>query len=679
MARSSAAPAPAKASNGSADVKTVRCAIYTRKSTEEGLQQEFNSLDAQREASEAFIASQKHEGWQVITDHFDDGGYTGGNMDRPALKRLLAAVEARSVDCIVVYKVDRLSRSLLDFARIIEVFDRNSVSFVAVTQQFNTTSSLGRLTLNILLSFAQFEREIISERTRDKMSAARRKGKWTGGHPVLGYDIDTKGGRIIVNPAEAEQVRTIFGLYMAQGSLLPALQETQRIGLVSKHWTTEDGKVRGGKPFTRGSLHATLTNVLYTGMVDHKGVLYAGEHDRIIDQETWDRVHETLQHNGSTKGATVRNKLGALLRGLLFCVPCGTPMMHTYTMRNSKRYRYYVCYNAQQQGWQNCETKSVSAQAIETAVLDSIRRIGTDPKLAEAVAAEALDQMARRRRDLDQEFDTHRRSLRQSNLALAREAGDTSVDSGARFDRIVGIQKEIETTEHRLTELAAERKSCDQDRINANDLRSTLAEFDSIWSSLTTREQEQMIHLLVAKVGYDGRTGKVTVNFRSAGAKELCQDKHPVITVTTQPEDGAVQVEVAISLRPRRPKASPGAQNAPAAELSGPPRIPRITRLVALAIKFEAMVERGEVRDYADLARLGYVTRARLTQVMNLQLLAPDIQELLLFLPPAQDRRAKIGETVLRPLCAEIDWALQRRAWSQVTRARRDGKQSLQP
>src|ERR1035438_2130793 len=219
--------------------------------------------------------------------------------------------------------------------------------------------------------------------------------------------------------------------------------------------------------------------------------IYAGEHDRIIDQETWDRVHETLQHNGSTKGATVRNKLGALLRGLLFCVPCGTPMMHTYTMRKSKRYRYYVCYNAQQQGWQNCETKSVSAQAIETAVLDSIRRIGTDPKLAEAVAAEALDQMARRRRDLDQEFDTHRRSLRQSNQALAREAGDTSVDSGARFDRIVGIQKEIETTEHRLTELAAERKACDQDRINANDLRSTLAEFDSIWSSLTTREQEQ--------------------------------------------------------------------------------------------------------------------------------------------------------------------------------------------
>jgi len=516
MARSSIALAPSRE-------KTVRCAIYTRKSTEEGLQQEFNSLDAQREASEAFIASQKNEGWQVITDHFDDGGYTGGNMDRPALKRLLAAVEARAVDCIVVYKVDRLSRSLLDFSRIIEVFDRNGVSFVAVTQQFNTTSSLGRLTLNILLSFAQFEREIISERTRDKMSAARRKGKWIGGHPVLGYDIDPKGGRIIVNPVEAEQVRSLFGLYLSQGSLLPVLQETQRLGFVSKQWTTEDGKVRGGKPFTRGSLHATLTNVLYTGMVDHKGALYAGEHDRIIDQETWDRVHENLQNNGSTKGAVVRNKLGALLRGLLFCVPCGAPMMHTYTMRKAKRYRYYVCYNAQQQGWQNCETKSVSAQAVETAVLDSIRRIGSDPKLTESVAAEALDEMARRRRDLEQEAETQRRSLRQLNQELVREAADTSVDSGARFDRMLGLQKAAEAAERRLTELADEMRFVGAERINAEDLRRTLVEFDAIWSSLITKEQEQLIQLLVAKVGYDGRTGKLTVNFCSEGAKEQCQ------------------------------------------------------------------------------------------------------------------------------------------------------------
>ena len=357
------------------------------------------------------------------------------------------------MDCVVVYKVDRLSRSLMDFARIIEVFDQNGVSFVSVTQQFNTTTSIGRLTLNILLSFAQFEREIISERTRDKMSAARRKGKWIGGHPVLGYDIDPKGGRLIVNPEEAEQVRTLFGLYLELGSLLPVLQEADRRGLRTKRWTTEDGNVRGGQRIAKGTMHGILTNAIYTGMVDHKGSLYPGEHERIIDQNTWDRVHETLRRNNGDNGASLKNKFGALLRGLLFCVPCGTPMMHTYTMRKSKRYRYYVCYNAQQKGWKNCETKSVPAQAIESAVLDSIRRIGTDPKLAEAVATEALNQMARRRREVDQESETQRRSLRQLSQSLAREAADTSVDSGARFERIAGLQREIETTERRLAEL----------------------------------------------------------------------------------------------------------------------------------------------------------------------------------------------------------------------------------
>src|SRR5271156_4261619 len=244
MARNSASRVPDKESNGSGPGKTIWCAIYTRKSTEEGLQQEFNSLDAQREASEAFIASQKNEGWQVITDHFDDGGYTGGNMDRPALRRLLAAVEARSVDCVVVYKVDRLSRSLLDFARIVEIFDRNGVNFAAVTQQFNTTNSIGRLTLNILLSFAQFEREIISERTRDKLSAARRKGKWIGGWPVLGYNVDSKGGRLVVNAKEAAQVREIYQIAAQAETLEAALRAIQARGFLTKRWTTEDGKIR---------------------------------------------------------------------------------------------------------------------------------------------------------------------------------------------------------------------------------------------------------------------------------------------------------------------------------------------------------------------------------------------------------------------------------------------------
>jgi len=293
-----------KSSNGKdpQPKKIVRCAIYTRKSTDEGLQQEFNSLDAQREAGEAFILSQRSEGWQAMPDHFDDGGYTGGNMDRPAMKRLTAAIEAGHVDCVVVYKVDRLSRSLLDFAKIMELFDRHGVSFVSVTQQFNTTSSLGRLTLNILLSFAQFEREIISERTRDKMSAARRKGKWVGGLPMLGYDVDPGGGKLIVNPEEARQVHAIFELYLEHGSLLSVAQELDRRGWRMKSWITKDGVNRRGKPFTKGALHRLLTNVIYTGKVDHKGTIYAGEHEGIIKQAVWNQIQKMLRRNGQPHG-----------------------------------------------------------------------------------------------------------------------------------------------------------------------------------------------------------------------------------------------------------------------------------------------------------------------------------------------------------------------------------------
>ena len=238
-------PAPAPA-------RMVRCAIYTRKSTDEGLDRDFNSLDAQREAAEAFILSQRGEGLVALPERYDDGGFRGGNLERPALQRLLADIRASEVDCVVVYKVDRLSRSLIDFARIIEVFEKQSVSFVSVTQQFNTTNSLGRLTLNILLSFAQFEREIIAERTRDKMSAARRKGKWTGGHPMLGYDIDPRGGRLILNGDEAHQVRAIFKLYLDYNAMLPVVREIDRRGWHTKQWVTKRGENPGRQTIHQG-------------------------------------------------------------------------------------------------------------------------------------------------------------------------------------------------------------------------------------------------------------------------------------------------------------------------------------------------------------------------------------------------------------------------------------------
>ena len=245
----------------------VRCAIYTRKSTDEGLDQDFNTLDAQRESAEAYIASQQHEGWICLSTRYDDGGFTGGNTDRPALQRLLADVRAGKVDCILAYKIDRLSRSLLDFAQLMEIFEQHGVSLVAVTQQLNTKNSMGRLTLNILLSFAQFEREIIAERTRDKMSAARKKGKWIGGYPVLGYDVDPNFKKLQTNEAEAAQVQAIYQLYLEHGSLLPVVRALNERNWRTKCWTTKKGIQRGGREYTKTNLYRLLTNVVYTGKI----------------------------------------------------------------------------------------------------------------------------------------------------------------------------------------------------------------------------------------------------------------------------------------------------------------------------------------------------------------------------------------------------------------------------
>jgi site-specific DNA recombinase len=278
----------------------VRCAVYTRKSTEEGLEQEFNSLDAWREAGEAFVTSQRAEGWTCLPDRYDDGGFTGGNMDRPAPRRLMSDIEAGKIDCVVVYKVDRLSRSLLDFTRMMQTFDAHRVSFVSVTQQFNTATSMGRLILNVLLSFAQFELEIISERTRDKMAATRRKGKWSGGLPVLGYDIDSQGYRLVLNEDEAVQVRAIFQLYLQYQALLPVLQELARRGWMNKRWTTRAGRLCGGRPFSKSTLHRLLTNPVYAGKVRYKDEIHDGEHPAIIDAETFQRVQALLLRNGRT-------------------------------------------------------------------------------------------------------------------------------------------------------------------------------------------------------------------------------------------------------------------------------------------------------------------------------------------------------------------------------------------
>ena len=434
-------------------VEPIRCAIYTRKSTAEGLDSDFNTLDAQRESAEAFIVSQRQEGWIALPQKYDDGGFTGADMERPALKRLLDDVRSGLVTCVVVYKVDRLTRSLLDFSRIVEVFDKHGANFVSVTQQFNTTASLGRLTLNILLSFAQFEREMIAERTRDKMSAARRKGKWVGGSPVLGYDVHPDGGSLVVNPEEAARVRAILDLYLELGSLLPVVQELERRKWTMKRWTTRDNKLAGGKPFTRPRLYLLLTNI-YTGQVRHRGEIYPGEHAAIVDLETWEKVQTRLKANAPGREHTLRNKYGALLKGVVRCATCNVGMVHTYTKKDTRIYRYYVCVKAHQRGWTQCATRAVSAPELEQGVIEQIRGIGMNPVMLTAV------------------------------MKQLEESGSGDVARG--------------------------------------EVAQALREFDGLWRQLPPREQEQLIKALVETVSYDGRTGTVSVCFRSAGVKQLC-------------------------------------------------------------------------------------------------------------------------------------------------------------
>ena len=349
------------------------CAIYTRKSTEEGLDQDFNSLQAQREAAEAYIKSQKHLGWTLVSKHYDDGGFTGGNLERPALRTLLEDIDAKRVNCVVVYKVDRLSRSLLDFAKLIDRFDHSAVSFVSVTQQFNTTTSLGRLTLNILLSFAQFEREIIGERTRDKMSAARRKGKWTGGMPVLGYDVDPRGGKLVINEAEAVRVREIFRLYERYLSIADLLADLNGKGWTNKSWTTKRDVTRAGAPFQKSTLVRMLTNPLYIGKVTHKGVVYSGEHEALLSPALWEKVNDHIRTGQRGENAVARTPQDAALTGLLFCKSCGSAMKPTYSSKNGRRYRYYFCPLSREQESEGCPTKCIPAGALEESVFDELR------------------------------------------------------------------------------------------------------------------------------------------------------------------------------------------------------------------------------------------------------------------------------------------------------------------
>ena len=407
-----------------ADPRQKRCAIYTRKSSEEGLEQEFNSLAAPGEACEAYIRSQCQDGWILARTRYDDGGFSGGNMERPALQGLLADIRAGRIDIVVVYKVDRLTRSLADFARLVEIFDGQGVSFVSVTQQFNTTSSMGRLTLNVLLSFAQFEREVTGERIRDKIAASKQKGMWMGGNVPLGYAARER--TLIINPLEAETVRRIFALYLEFGCVRRVKQEVDQLGLSTKRGMTADGCERGGKPLSRGHIYRLLSNPIYTGQITHKGQLYPGQHPALIDAETWTAVQDQLAAKARRHVSKVDAAEPSLLAGMLSDAQ-GNRFTPSHAVRSGRRYRYYVsAAPTTETGEDRAQVWRLAAQEVEGAAI--------------RILVEALSSPAR----LLEGFGTSDMSADQIRKMLGRAPRLAAALSGSSRDRAKLVRSLVE-------------------------------------------------------------------------------------------------------------------------------------------------------------------------------------------------------------------------------------------
>ncbi len=503
----------------------VRCAVYTRKSTDEGLDRDFTTLDNQRERGEAFAVSQ---GWSVLLDRFDDGGYSGGTTDRPALQQLLARVPGGSFDTVLVYKLDRISRSLVDFLNIHAYLEKHGVALVSVTESINTKTPHGRMMVNVLVSFGQYERELIGERTRDKMRAARRRGRWTGGRPPLGFNVAPEGGKLLVNRVEAQQVRAIFELYCDLESLVATSQELNRRGWSKKTWTTKSGRVCGGGTWDRVTLHRFLTDPIYIGLQKLAEETFPGEHPAIVSKALFARVDAILAENGSTGGSGRRNRHGALLRGLLRCSACNAAMVFHPVRRGAKLHRYYTCRNAQRRGFDACPTKSLPADEVEAFVVDRIRCVGADPELQKATFEQAVAQVKAQRRGLRAEAKRLDRSLAETRRAIEKLVATLTDTNGAARTAVQSqleeAQQRVHTIENRLAEIRAEQADLDAQNLDPTDLARALEAFDPVWDALLTPEKERVLRLLIAAVRYDGAIKRLEIDFRLSGIAELAKE-----------------------------------------------------------------------------------------------------------------------------------------------------------
>lgn len=475
--------------------RVVRIAAYCRKSHVAGLDQAFNSLDAQREAIANYVASQKGAGWTLLDTDYSDGGLSGATMDRPGFQRLLADVVAGKVDGLVVYRLDRLSRRFTDYIGILQLLEQHHALFASVSEQFTTSTPTGRLVLHQLALFAEFERATTAERVRDKVRAAKRRGLWCGGRPVLGYDVI--GKKLVINADEAAQVQAMFQLYLEHGALRGTVAELRRRGWRNKSFVNAKGVAVEGEAFTKPRLHALLVNPLYAGQVRAGDDVVQGAHDAIVPRELWDAVQAHLRANANDKSAT-RNKTGALLRGLMRCKRCGSPMTYTFSTKKSRRYCFYTCHRLHTEGADACPGSRVQAGAFETFVCKQIAVIGTDEELL-ARTADAVEHRATEQRDV------LTAELRRGERELQRADGDRAATLGAR-----------------LTDVRAELAALD--RATEPRLRTALAAFTPVWEHLFPAERERILRLLIERIDFDPDTGTADFELRPAGIETLAKE-----------------------------------------------------------------------------------------------------------------------------------------------------------
>ncbi len=501
--------------------KVIRTAVYCRQSVADDL--DFSSTDSQSQSIHAYIESQKDKGWSALPQDYVDHGYSGGTLNRPAFQKLMQDVKDHQVDVIVIHKIDRISRSLSDFVKIHDFFEQHGVALVATSQLFDTSTPVGRMTINLLATFADFEREMIRERTREKMGATRKKGMWTGGRPVLGYYLEDK--QLKVNEEEANQVRAIYQLYLERGSLLAVAVELNRRGWTTKTHMFKNGKHDGGRAFDKPSVQRVLASSLYAGKVEYQGEQYEGAHEAIVDEETWKAVQTLLESHRCDRGRATRNKWSALLMGLVRC-HCGSALTHHYVSKGGKRFHYYVCEKTLKKGAAACPKSRIAMRKLENAVVEKIRTIGQDSGLLKETAAalkrereEQLPELRHEARHLEKDQKRLREGRKELLCALDQENGDH--DS---MEQLAELNNRFKIISIRLEEVMGDIETLKSRSSDEGDLRTALRAFGPIWEQLFPREKARILNLLIASVVFNGQDQTVEIRFRPNGITTLAAE-----------------------------------------------------------------------------------------------------------------------------------------------------------